>query len=55
MVQRFLLRNNLAIRKISHEGQKINGNIENLTYKFLIDCINKRKLTQINDDMNVSI
>ena len=51
MVQRFLLWNNLAIRKISHEGQKFIGIIENLTYKFLIDFINKKKLTQINDNI----
>ena len=30
-IQRFLIRNNLSIRKISHEGQKITRNMENLT------------------------
>lgn len=52
---RFLARNNLSIRKISYEGQKISENIENLTYKFLLDCIKKRKYAQINDDIECFI
>lgn len=50
-IQRFLVRNNWSIRKKSHEGNRILKNIENLTYKFLTECINKWKSTQINVDI----
>lgn len=46
-VKRFLKRHNLSIRKASHLGQKMDKDIQNLTYKFLLNCIKARIKTQI--------
>ena len=54
-VKRFLLRHNLSIRKASHLGQKMGKNIQNLADRFLLQCINARKKTQINDDIRCII
>ena len=50
-VKRFLKRNNLTIRKCSHIGQKVNGDIENITYKFLRTCIKERIDNNIDDNI----
>ena len=51
-VKRFLKRHNLSIRKASYLGQKMDKDIQNLTYKFLLNCIKTRIKTQINDDIH---
>ena len=45
----------MSIRKFPHEGQKIKGNIENITYKFLRECIYKRMSSHINDNIECII
>ena len=54
-VKRFLLRHNLSISKASHLEQKIWNYIKNLTYKFLLQFINGKITTQINDDIRCII
>ena len=54
-VKRFLLRHNLSILKASYLKQKMGKDIQNLTYKFLLQCINARIKTQINDDIRCII
>ena len=54
-VKRFLQRHNLSIRRASHLGQKIMGPYINITYKFLINCIQKRKENKILDDISCII
>ena len=51
-VKRFFKRHNLSIRKASHLGQKMGNDIQNLSYKFLLNCIKARIKTQINDDIH---
>ena len=50
-VKRFLKRNNLTIRKSSHIEQKINVDIENITYIFLRKCIKERIDNTIYDNI----
>ena len=50
----FLSRKNLAIRNAAHIGQQLSNEYKNMTYKFLLECINARKKTLINDSSNPS-
>ena len=54
-VHLFLIRHKLSIRKASHIGQCLPKQYENIIYKFLLECIKKKRETKIDDDTDCII
>lgn len=54
-VHRFLSLHNLSIRKVSHIGQKVPKDLQNITYRYLNKIMNAGKITKIEDNIELII